>query len=125
MKKFILLFCVIVFSITKVWSQETERKLNEAGLKLKTETIISEENLAILLNYKYDDYREYKTNSTIIIKRGPEIELISIMEMQKMGKVFPQELINVKLEISKNIYTSKAIPVVDIGYNLTEVKQPK
>lgn len=125
MKKIILIFCVIIFSNYRSWSQEAERKLNEAGIKIKSESILNEENKALLLINNYDEYREYESRAIVKIKRGPELELFSIKEMQDKGKEYNQDFIKAKQDISKNKYPAKAIPLVDIGYNLTEVKQPK
>lgn len=121
MKKKLLSVVILLTTFVLVYGNETndtnKQKLTKNGISIvESDKTYTDYQYDLLANFDFNSYRNYTTTRLVQIEDGPIIQLSSLVEIQKIGKPIPTELLeNKKGEaISSNL--KSIITLVNIGF---------
>lgn len=116
---YILAFLLVSFNVSGTDNNSSEilKKIKENGILLKDETITyTDHQYYLLSSFDFTPYRNYSTKRLILIEDGPMIEILSLSEMQKIGKDIPSEYIELKKNEVEESNLKGIITKINIGF---------
>lgn len=108
----------------KLTAQQSIGKINRNDLVvLENNKVLSESDIRIINDYKFDEYRFMNIRKKVQLMNGPLIELLSIKELEKKGISVSQDIITVAMEKSES-FKHEVTLLLNIGLGITYATSP-
>lgn len=123
MQKLTLSTLLILFLISsvKINAQSVQKIIQRNDLVvLENKVNLSESDKIQIEDYNFDSYRFMNLRKKIQLVNGPLIELLSIKEVQALGKSVEQSVIDVAKEKSE-VFKHESILLLNIGLGINYI----
>lgn len=118
-------FILFLLASNAIFCQITPGMNQSKGfVVLEAKTELSNSDKVKIEDSNFDEYRFYTIRQKIQIVRGPLIELLSIKELEQIGKIFSKTLVDVAKSRSET-FKHEIILTLDLGVGISKLSKPE